>query len=48
MDRRIDPVGSTLLASFPWSKGISLLGCVIEKGLDPVCGGAYVPVTVCY
>lgn len=48
LDCRIKLLGSTLLAFFPRDKGISLLGLVIEIGLDVVCCRASVPVMVCY
>lgn len=42
MDRPFDPLGPALSALFTRDKGISLLGCVPEEGLDSVLGKACV------
>jgi hypothetical protein len=48
LDGLLDPLGSASLAFFARDKGVSLLGCVPEEGLDSVLGKACVSAAVYY
>lgn len=42
LDHCIDPSSSALLARFAWDKGITLLSCVPQEGLDSVLSKAWI------